>query len=431
MKIVIIGSGLGGLLSGAKLAENGHEVEIFEKLDVAGGRFINLDYKGYTLSSGALHMIPHGEDGPLGQMLKELNADVKIVNSDSTATIAVKKDDGIDFISFKNARQLLSFKSKIKLVALSLLFKLKPPKSMSFEEWTNGYFTDELFINTSMAFCGWALSLHPQDVSASEMKAIIKNINRYGGPGVPIGGCSAVINALVHIIEDNGGVIHIGTGVQAIETRKVEGNDGRNQICASGIRTDAGDVVNADVIISNIGHPETVKLAGSDVITDLDAAYMQKVTSSRPSAGIKICISSDEPLVGHSNVLLTPYARRINGMNEVTQVDPSLAPAGKHLIVTHQTMLSDNYEQEIKLGLADVDELFKGKDYEVLLIQSHRDNWPVNRASSGTGLGNRTPIDGLYVVGDGAKGKGGIEVEGVALGVMNTMNIIEQAGYAH
>jgi len=30
------------------------------------------------------------------------------------------------------------------------------------------------------------------------------------------------------------------------------------------------------------------------------------------------------------------------------------------------------------------------------------------------------------VVGDGAKGKGGIEVEGVALGVMNTLDIIKQ-----
>ena len=426
MKIAIIGSGLGGLLSGAKLARDGHKVEIFEKLDVAGGRFINLDYKGYTLSSGALHMIPHGNNGPLGQMLKALNADVKIVNSDPTATIAVEKDGGLDFISFSNARQLLSFKSKMKLATLSLRFMFKFPATMSFGEWTDRYIPDELFAKTSVAFCGWALSLRPDDVLAGEMKAIIKNINRYGGPGVPIGGCSAVINALVRIIEDNGGVIHIGTGIQAIETRKEEGGDGRTQTCASGIRTDAGEVVDADIVISNIGHPETVKLAGSSMMSDLDGAYMQKVQSSKPSAGIKICISSNEPLVGHSNILMTPYARRINGMNEVTQIDPTLAPAGKHLIVTHQTILSDEYEKEIKLGLADVDELFKGKDYEILLIQSHRDNWPVNRAGSGTDLGNRTPIDGLYVVGDGAKGKGGIEVEGVALGVMNTMKMIDQ-----
>ncbi|MCK5661714.1 MAG: NAD(P)/FAD-dependent oxidoreductase, partial [Methanosarcinales archaeon] len=339
MKIAIIGSGLGGLLSGAKLAQSGHKVEIFETLEVAGGRFINLNYKGHTLSSGALHMIPHGEDGPLGQLLKELNADVNIVNSEPGATIAVKKDDGIEIISFTDATQLLSFRSKIKLAALGLQFKISTPRMMSFKEWSDRHIPDELFAKTSVAFCGWALSVPPEDVSAVEMKAIIENIDRYGGPGVPIGGCSAIINALVRIIEDNGGVIHTGTGVQSIETSKVEGDDGKTQTCASGIRTDAGDVVDADIVISDIGHPETVKLAGSDTILDLDGVYMQKVTSSKSSAGIKICISSNEPLVGHSNILMTPYARRINGMNEVTQIDPTLAPAGKHLIVTHQTML--------------------------------------------------------------------------------------------
>ena len=61
------------------------------------------------------------------------------------------------------------------------------------------------------------------------------------------------------------------------------------------------------------------------------------------------------------------------------------------------------------------------KKYEVLLIQSYSDGWPVNRASSGSDNGNTTPVKNLYIVGDGAKGQGGIEVEGVALGVRNAM----------
>ena len=69
-------------------------------------------------------------------------------------------------------------------------------------------------------------------------------------------------------------------------------------------------------------------------------------------------------------------------------------------------------------------QLFPGKKYEVLLIQSYSDGWPVNRASSGSDNGNRTPVKNLYIVGDGAKGNGGIEVEGVALGVRNAMNEI-------
>jgi phytoene dehydrogenase-like protein len=97
--------------------------------------------------------------------------------------------------------------------------------------------------------------------------------------------------------------------------------------------------------------------------------------------------------------------------------------------MAHQSVRQENIdklEEEIEIGLQDLKEVFPNKKYEVILTQSYYDGWPVNRASSGSDIGNTTPINNLYVVGDGAKGKGGIEVEGVALGVMNTLDIIKQ-----
>ncbi len=123
--------------------------------------------------------------------------------------------------------------------------------------------------------------------------------------------------------------------------------------------------------------------------------------------------------------MLTPYARRVNGINEVTNIDPSLAPPGKHLVMSHQALQSDDIESEIELGLKDLEDIFHKDDYEVLIVQTYRDGWPVNRAGSGSDLGNTTPIKGLYIVGDGAKGKGGIEVEGVAMGVDNTITLLQ------
>jgi len=82
MRVVTVGAGLGGLLTSAFLAKAGHEVTVLEKSSFIGGRFTNLNYKGFGLSTGALHMVPHGENGPLAYLLRLLNADVKIVNSD-------------------------------------------------------------------------------------------------------------------------------------------------------------------------------------------------------------------------------------------------------------------------------------------------------------------------------------------------------------
>ncbi|MBN1134684.1 MAG: NAD(P)/FAD-dependent oxidoreductase, partial [Methanosarcinaceae archaeon] len=252
--------------------------------------------------------------------------------------------------------------------------------------------------------------------STKEAFAIFENLYRYGGSGIPIGGCRAVVDSLADIIISNNGVIHTDTDVSEII---ISGNT------AAGVVANKIEYLGA-VIISDIGHIETNRLCNGAVESWKYTHYLEKIRKIIPSAGVKICLSSDEPLIGHGGVILTPNARRINGMNEVTNIDPSLAPPGKHLLMSHMCVKQDrlnNLEEEIDLGLHDLEEIFAGKKYEVLLIQSHSGGWPVNRSASGLDVGNETPFSNLYVVGDGAKGEGGIEVEGIALGVLATMNM--------
>ncbi|MFA4935301.1 MAG: NAD(P)/FAD-dependent oxidoreductase [Candidatus Methanoperedens sp.] len=407
MKAAIIGAGLGGLLAGAKLSKAGYEVEIFERLPFIGGRFANLEYKGFKLSTGALHMIPHGSRGPLAQMLREVGADVEIIDSNPMAVIM--KDTG-ETIEFHDFRKGLSLTKRVKLGAiLACSLKFKPKSNISFRDWILKYFDEEFLLKLADSFCGWSLSLQAKDVPAREMLEIIDNMYRYKGSGIPVGGCGAVTGALADVISSNGGRIHTLSCVEKIITDKDR---------AKGISVN-GKTIDADIVISDIGHLET-----SRMFECRDEVYSERIQKVIPSKGIKICLSSDETLIGHSGVFFTPYAERINGINEVTNADPSLAPPGKHLIMSHQAVISDDLNKEIALGLLDLKKLFPGKKYEVLLIQSYSNGWPVNRASSGSDIGNRTPLCNLYVVGDGAKGKGGIEVEGVALGVSNAMKEI-------
>lgn len=403
MKAVIIGAGLGGLLAGAKLSKAGCEVNIFERLPFIGGRFANLEYKGFKLSTGALHMIPHGSKGPLAKMLREVGAEVKIINSNPMAVI--RMHGGRD-IKFDNS--FLSLPHRIKLAALILASRIFK-ENIAFKDWAIKHFDDEFLLRLAESFCGWALSMRAEDVPAKEMLDIIVNVYRYGGPGVPLGGCGAVTQALADVISSNGGEMHTRSCVNKIIT---------DEDRATGVGVD-GKRIDCDIIISDIGHLETSRLYGCK-----EKEYLDKIGKVKPSKGIKICISSDEPLIGHGGVMFTPFAQRINGINEVTNLDPCLAPKGKHLIMSHQTMLSEDLEHEIHLGLADLKKLFPDREYEVLLVQSYSNGWPVNRAASGSDTGNTTPLSNLYIVGDGAKGKGGIEVEGIALGVRNAMKEI-------
>lgn len=407
MKAVIIGAGLGGLLTGAKLAAAGYSVEVFEKLPFTGGRFTNLPYKGFKLSTGALHMIPHGSRGPLAQMLREVGANVNIIDSEPMAVI--RKENG-EIISFHDFRNELSLKKQVKLgTVLAYSLKFRPDDDISFRDWILKYFDDDFLLRLADSFCGWSLSLQAKDVPAHEMLEIINNMYLYKGSGIPAGGCGAVTDALCEIIKSKGGKIHTHSIVERI-------------IVVNGIAKGViakGNTIEADIVISDIGHIGTCSLYEC-----ADKKYLDKMKNLKPSKGIKICITSDEPLIGHSGVYFTPYSKRVNGINEVTNADPSLAPPGKHLIMSHQTMISEDTWTEIDIGLRDIERLFSDKKYEVLLIQSYSDGWPVNRASSGSDTGNATPVKNLYIVGDGAKGHGGIEVEGVALGVGNFMKEI-------
>ncbi len=407
MKAAIIGAGLGGLLAGAKLQDSGYDVEIFERLPFVGGRFANLEYSGFKLSTGALHMIPHGSRGPLAQMLREVGADVNIIDSNPMAVI--RKENGED-IEFHDFRKELSLTKRVKLgTILAYSLKFKPENDISFRDWVLKFFDDEFLLRLADSFCGWALSLRANDVPAREVLEIIDNMYFYKGSGVPQGGCGAVTGALADVVKSKGGKIHTRSSVDRIIVE--------NGV-AKGIST-GGKTIDADLVISDIGHPATAHLYECR-----DKDYLDRISRVKPSKGVKICLSSKEALIGHSGVFFTPYAQRINGVNEVTHADPSLAPHGKHLVMSHQAVISDDLKGEIEIGLADLKGLFPGRKYEVLMIQSYSSGWPVNRASSGSDTGNRTPVGNLYVVGDGAKGKGGIEVEGVALGVRNVIKEI-------
>lgn len=429
MKAVVIGAGLGGLLSAAGLAKAGYEVEVFESLPITGGRFTNLEYEGFKLSTGALHMLPHGPKGPLAQLLSKVGAEVKIVRSEPQTILRVPLEKeardykkGFLDIPFNDFPTRLSRKDRMKIAYLIVSTRKNRPTGSSLKTWIKAQLKDEddWLVKLADSFCGWALSLTSEETPVEEVFEIIENLYRYGGPGIPIGGCKGIIDALESVLEAKGAKIHTKS-----EVSKILIENGK----AVGVIA-AGKKIEAELVISNIGHPGSARLCEGEK-ENLEGVgwtnYLKQAKAQKPSAGIKICLAAAEPLVGHSGVLLTPYAKRINGLDEVSHVDPTLAPAGKHLTMSHQHVSPERIKflrEEIELGLQDLKEIFPDKTYEVLFIQSYHADWPVNRAASGTDIGNETPISGLYVVGDGAKGRGGIEVEGVALGVAQTLQKI-------
>jgi phytoene dehydrogenase-like protein len=392
MRAAVIGAGLGGLLSAAILAEKGFKVDVYEKLPFFGGRFTNIEYKKFQLSTGALHMIPHGKRGPLGQLLKKIGAELEIVDS---------KPEGEALCSnelLKLRKSDFPLGSRMKFLKWCWMYRLfRFDRSLDRLEKE----VDEFSARFLRSLLGWMFSITPRDIKFSKFLPIYRSTEKYGGPGIPIGGCKSVIDALLEVIRSND-----GNFVKAKVGRIVSSEN-----TAIGIR--AKEDKRYDIVISNVGHSETAKMLG-------DKSYEDKTLRLEPSSGVKYSLALDEPFIGHTGVLLTLETTRISGMNEVTNADPNLAPNGKHLLMAHQPILTSNLRYEISLGLKDLKRILKGYSYEVLAIQSYSDGWPVNRVKAGSDVGNKTPYKNLYVVGDGAKGNA-VEVDGIAAGIADLM----------
>jgi phytoene dehydrogenase-like protein len=120
--------------------------------------------------------------------------------------------------------------------------------------------------------------------------------------------------------------------------------------------------------------------------------------------------------------------KRIAGMVQPTNSDPSLAPHGKHLLISHQVIQSDNIEEEKGLALADLRMLF-GETFEqhcrILTMSAYRGEWPVNRIAQGADCTAETAVQGLYLVGDAVKPSGYLMVEGVAQSVNSLLDLLD------
>ncbi len=410
MKVCVIGSGLGGLLAACSFAKKGYKVDVYEKLPYPGGRFTNIEYKGYQLSTGALHMIPYSGNGPLGTMLKKLDADVEIVDSKPQALFNI---EGKNLTSVEVAK---IFPLRYKAGVLKLFAKLKLDRGdkESFDRWVKKQVNSELALKIADAFTGWSLSLDASEVSSKEVLKEIRNVYKYGGPGVPMGGCGGVTRALFEVLSAEGGKLHLKNSVEKIYGDKH----------AEGVIVE-GEKKKYDLIVSNAGLKATASLAGELFPEN----YKKSVMNIKSSWGIKISVASDKPMLDFSGVLLTPYAERIHGINEITNISPELAPQGEHLIMSHQSLKPDrNIKLEIEKGIKDLKKIFPdfNKHCKILATQVYRKDWPVSRIPSGKVISPKTPVRNIVNVGDAIKPLGLIETDGIAGGVKEAISYVER-----
>ncbi len=454
---IIIGAGLGGLLSAAQLLDRGKRVLVVERLPHCGGRFTSKTFQGVQVSTGAVHMVPFGSSGVLSQMLQHLHVPHYFFDADVFGSFHVhgkqyQSRSILGVFNFLGPRQFAL------LVSLGYQMFLRPlpqhERSLPYNVWLKQHI--DITKNPQLvAFfervSRFALSLELSQVSTAEVVEITKNMFRYGAPAIVRGGCGGLTQSLEQHVLAQGGTLRLSCEVLQIlhEEGRVVGVRVRDKA------TGHESVFTAPVIVSDIGPRATEGLLQNHTVTQSQVLKQQRVGetlavslptiaegSGRPqgsplhilptiheAVGLKIHILSDVSLIPHKGIMYCLDTKRIAGMVQPTNSDPSLAPTGKHLLISHQVIQSNNVEEERALALADLRMMFGetfDKHCHILTMGTYRGEWPVNRMAQGEDTQAKTTTQGLYLVGDAVKPSGYLMVEGVAQSVNRFLDVLDE-----
>lgn len=437
---IVIGAGLGGLLSAAQLLQRGKRVVVLERLPHCGGRFTAKTFQGVQVSTGAVHMVPFGSSGVLARMLRRLHIPHHFFDADVFASFhvhgkQVRSRGLLGVFKFLGPRQFFWF---TRVGYLMFLHKLPAEEhDLPFDTWL-GRHSNVLRNRELTAFfervSRFALSLELHQVSTAEVINITKNMFSYGAPGIVQGGCAALTGELERRLREQGAELRLRHDVLQILSA-----DGR----VTGVRVRAKEsgeeaLLSAPLVVSDIGPRATNALLENRQVTQAQVLRQQRNVASSPgedehealseAIGLKVHILSDVSLIPHKGIMYCLDTQRIAGMVQPTNSEPRLAPEGKHLLISHQVMQSNNLEEEKALALADLRMMFGetfDKHCRVLTMSAYRGEWPVNRVAQGEDVATETPVQGLYLVGDAVKPSGYLMVEGVAQSVNSFLDLLD------
>lgn len=438
-KALIIGSGIGGLTSAAMLAQTKeYDVSVYERMSFAGGRFTQHDHDGFQIPTGAVHMIPHGKKGPFANL---------ILGSRKRGGLDLSRH-GVDFIpttnfacqikggrlyQAKNAFGILPWFPISDMVNLTRLLskRAKMPivgETENGKTWLSKRFSKK-FVNFLDSFSNFAVSLKFEQMPATSVIRMLQNSFWSDRPHIPKGGCKGVIDGLRKDLKENGARVKLSTEITEILPGSAEESTKDNEFCV-GIRRRGRDNsiwVGADAIIHNGGHPNLLKVLSDDF--EVKEEITEQVNNTQAVGGIGFCFALKEnvPHQG-SGVTVLPEIDRVGGYVIPSFSDPSLAPQGQHLMITHQYVPSSDVKSEIDKGREELYEAIPWlSDYgEEICVHSYHRNWPCNRAPQGSELPADIGIEGIRLVGDGVKSHGWMMIEGISSNISNVVNEIKK-----
>ena len=279
---VVIGAGIGGIATAARLAKNGFSVTVLEKNDIPGGRCSQIKKDGHRFDVGpTLFLMPEVWDETFAALGEKMSDYLNLTRIDPT--YKVHFDDGLQLQLTSNLGQMQTQLEKVERTAfqgflsyiaegskhykislekfvgrnfynifeyfslanLPLLFQLKA--LVKHYDNTGKYFKDER-LKAAFTFQNMYLGLSPYDAPATY--SLLQYTELAEGVWYPEGGMYRGIEALTAVAEKLGVHFVYNSPVKSIG---VSGSRVEN------VETENGQVYDADLFVGNADLPYIYK----------------------------------------------------------------------------------------------------------------------------------------------------------------------------
>jgi prolycopene isomerase len=388
--VIVIGSGIGGLVTASQLAAKGAKVLVLERYLIPGGSGGSFRREGYTFDVGASMIFGFGEKGHTNLLTRAL-ADVG-QHCDTVPdpaqleyhlpgglNVAVARDYG-QFLADLTARfpheakgirafydtcwQVFNCLDAMPLLSLedpaylAKVFFKAPLACLGLARWlpfnvgdvARQHIKDEQLLRFIDMEC-FCWSVMPADLTPMINAGMVFSDRHAGGINYPRGGVGVIAEKLVAGLEAHGGAIRYGARVTQVLIEG-EGPSGK----AVGVKLANGETIRARRVVSNATRWDTFATPGegADVHRPASAALVDAAHTPRsettwrrrykPSPSfLSLHLGIDAAIVPegfHCHHLLLERWDEMEAEQGVvfvsmpTLLDPSLAPAGRHILHT-------------------------------------------------------------------------------------------------
>lgn len=368
-KICVVGAGPGGLTAAMLLASKGYQVEVFEKQSFLGGRTSSFGEKGFTFDLGPTFLMMKFILDEMFELTgrsiedyldcRTIDPLYRLVFGDGTNFLpSVDQEKTIEQIAKLFPGEVPGYKrymayEKTKFERLtpclqipyekySDLFKMRLIRALPYLDAHKsvyahlGDFFDHPFLKISFTFQSKYLGMSPWDCPG--LFSMISYIEHGLGIFHPIGGLNQITKAMQKVLEEEGGKIHLNTGVKEIlvQNRK-----------AKGLLLENGEKIDVDDVIINADFADAMtKLVQKKDRPKYTDEKLARMKYSCSTFMLYLGVDKQYDIPHHNIIFAEDYQRNLNEISQLkvlskdpsfyiqnaTVTDPGLAPEGQSTI---------------------------------------------------------------------------------------------------